>query len=180
MYQIQCPRGHVYNADRENDTNCPSCRQMDIDLTKTTAFYSHTAIVPSADMTKTIPVYHHLQAEVDPVVGWLVCISGADLGKDWRLVAGRNTIGRDSGMNVALSGDRSVSAVRHAIVSFEPRRRGFSLLPGDSRGLVYLNGEEVVSPVQLKMHDQIELGKSTLIFIPLVCEGFGWPDSVLE
>lgn len=40
---------------------------------------------------------------IDPVVGWLVCIEGAEKGKDYRLLGRINTIGR---------GEKSTSASR--------------------------------------------------------------------
>jgi hypothetical protein len=122
----------------------------------------------------TVGIYAHLGGAADPVVGWLACIDGPDKGRDWRLVSGRNAIGRGDGMPVRLAGDPSVSRDRHAVISFDPRRRSFSLAPGDGQGLVYCNGQEVVMPVTLAAHDRIEVGASTLLFVPLVGPRFSW------
>ena len=73
-----------------------------------------------------------------------------------------------------LAGDPAVSRDRHAVISFDPRRRSFSLAPGDGPGLVYRNGQEVVMPVTLAAHDRIEVGGSTLLFVPLVGPRFSW------
>jgi len=123
---------------------------------------------------RTVGVYAHLGAQVEPVVGWLACVDGPDKGRDWRLVSGRNPIGRGEGMAVRLGGDTGVSRSRHAVVSFDPRRGGFTLAPGDGAALVYCNGHEVAMPVQLAPFDRIELGRSTLVFVPLVGERFVW------
>jgi hypothetical protein len=123
---------------------------------------------------KTVGIYAHLGSAVDPVVGWLACVDGPDKGRDWRLVSGRNAIGRADGMPVRLASDTSVSRDRHAVVSFDPRRRSFSLAPGEGSGLVYCNGQEVVMPVTLVPLDRIELGASTLVFVPLVGANFSW------
>lgn len=115
----------------------------------------------------TVGVYAHLGVAQEPVVGWLVCIAGPERGRDWRLVSGRNTLGRGEGMAVRLAADMSVSRERHAVISFEPRRRAFSLAPGEGQALVYCNGEEVAVPRALAANDRIELGTSVLVFVPL-------------
>ena len=111
---------------------------------------------------------------VDPVVGWLVCIEGPDRGRDFTIRAERNFIGRSQDMDVALTEDRSVSRDRHAILSFDPRTNVFMLTPGEGRGLVYHNGTSVLTPVEVKAHDTIELGESTLRFVPLCGDDFSW------
>ena len=60
------------------------------------------------------------------------------------------------------------------MISFDPRRGSFSLAPGDGSALVYCNGQEVLVPVALAPFDRIELGASTLLFVPLVGERFSW------
>lgn len=183
MPQLQCSKGHLYIVDSGQSNQCPTCATMDNELTKTRAIYEATPTTsnfsdmghPPSASKKTVGIYDHLNAEIDPVVGWLACTRGPDKGKDWRLVAGRNSIGRGTEMQVALIGDAAVSREKQALVSYEPRRQVFTLLPGDSRGLVYLNGEEVTTAVTLNAHDCIELGKSALIFVPLVGSQFSWP-----
>lgn len=124
--------------------------------------------------SRTVGVYAHLGAAVEPVVGWLVCVAGPEVGRDWRLVGGRNAIGRGEGMAVRLATDMGVSRDRHAVVSFDPRRRAFTLAPGGGTALVYCNGHEVAVPVTLSPYDRIEVGASTLVFVPLVGEHFAW------
>jgi hypothetical protein len=113
-------------------------------------------------------------AVVDPVVGWLVCIAGADKGRDWRLHSERNFIGRSPSMDVSIAGDESISRDRHAILSFDPKRSEFWLQPGDATGLVYLHGEAIYLPHQLRERDTIEIGATTLVFLPFVSAGFQW------
>lgn len=187
MTQLQCAQGHLYSVAPGQSELCPVCATMSAELLKTRGIYEPQATRPAdpdhyaaGDTTRTVGVYDHLATEVDPVVGWLACVDGADRGRDWRLVAGRNPIGRGEGMPVRLSGDAAVSRERHAVVSFEPKRQAFTLLPGESRGLVYHNGVEVLTPVALKAHDRIELGKSTLIFIPLAGPDFSWSGNATE
>src|SRR5665647_2810493 len=77
------------------------------------------------------------KAGIDPVVGWLVCIKGPSRGRDYRIRSGRNGIGRSEAMDVQIAGDDTVSRENHAFLVYEPRKRIFSIRPGDGRGLVY-------------------------------------------
>ena len=104
---------------------------------------------------------------VEPAVGWLMCTHGPDRGRDFRLVAGANAIGRGDEMPVRLAGDSAVQRQQHAVVDFDAVRGVFVLRPGDNRGLVYLNGAELKAATPLNAQDRIELGTSTLVFVPL-------------
>lgn len=188
MIQHQCPRFHLYNAPEGDDGGCPVCASQQAELARTRGVWGDPP--PGEDLSqattaepargaavaggKTVGIYAHLGSAADPVVGWLACIEGPDKGLDWRLVSGRNAIGRGEGMPVRLAADPAVSRDRHAVVSFDPRRRSFSLAPGEGSGLVYCNGQEVVMPVTLAAHDRIEVGASTLLFVPLVGPRFSW------
>ena len=56
---------------------------------------------------------------MDPAVGFLVCISGPHRGADYKLMAGRNFIGRAASMDVALADDDTVSRESHALVTYD-------------------------------------------------------------
>jgi hypothetical protein len=107
-----------------------------------------------------------------PVVGWLVCVEGPDRGKDFRLHAEKNFIGRDNGMDICLARDEAVSRGRHAIVVFDPKKRNFWLYPGEAQGLVYLREELVNSPVQVGPYEVIEVGASKLVIVPFDTEKY--------
>ena len=194
MKQFQCPRFHLYNAPDGHTGGCPVCAAQDAELARTRGIWADEAAAAAAGITvdprtrtpdlpppspttpPTVGVYDRIGAVVEPVVGWLACVAGPDKGRDWRLVGGRNAIGRGEGMAVRLAGDAAVSRERHALVSFDPRSRRFMLAPGEGQALVYRNGQEVLVPVLLQPHDRIELGGSTLVFVPLVGAGFDWGD----
>jgi len=114
------------------------------------------------------------KAGIDPVVGWLVCIKGPSRGRDYRIRSGRNGVGRSEAMDVQIAGDNTVSRENHAFLVYEPRKRSFSIRPGDGRGLVYLNGDEVVQASELKGYDIIEIGETQLMFVALCGEKFNW------
>lgn len=118
------------------------------------------------------------ERRVDPTVGWVVCSEGADRGRDFRIKAEKNFIGRSTAMDICIAGDPRVSRENHAIVAFEPRNAEFRLYPGDARGLVYLNGRVVDVPVVLQPFDIIEVGDSKLVFVPFCGERFRWPEKL--
>jgi hypothetical protein len=118
--------------------------------------------------------YYHQKIGIDPVVGWLVCTEGGDRGRDYRLHSEKNFIGRSENMDVCIRGDETISRENHAIISFNPKNNTFKLQPGDGRGLVYLNEEDIDVPTQIKAYDVIEVGQTKLIFVPFCGENFKW------
>ncbi|HTB10878.1 MAG TPA: FHA domain-containing protein [Bryobacteraceae bacterium] len=113
-------------------------------------------------------------AKNDPVVGWLVCLAGPDRGRDFRLHAEKNFIGRSPLMDVCVAGDESVSRDRHALVIFDPKKQVFWGVPGDASGLVYLNGDIVHSPTPMQVDDVLEVGHTKLVLIPFCGAKYSW------
>lgn len=140
---------------------------------------SPVAVKKGAEEGRTVAV-DMKKVGIDPVVGWLVCIKGPSRGRDYRVRSGRNGIGRSEAMDVQITGDDTVSRENHAFLVFEPRKRVFSIRPGDGRGLVYLNGDEVIQAADLAAYDMIELGETQLMFVPLCGEKFNWDQNKEE
>jgi hypothetical protein len=113
---------------------------------------------------------------MDPIVGWLVCIEGDGRGRDYRVKTERNFIGRSPSMDICIEGDDAISREKHAILSFNPKNLRFSFAPGDGRGLIYHNGDEVNQPVELQPYDLLEMGASKFMFIPFCGEKFRWQE----
>lgn len=109
-----------------------------------------------------------------PCVGWLVPLGGAHIGASFTLKVGKNFIGRGMDMDVALTGEKSVSRERHAIVIYEPRESIFLVQPGESSSLTYHNNKVVLMPVQLEAYDTITVGDVGLLFLPLCGKRFQW------
>lgn len=182
----KCPNNHFYDADKYS--SCPHC-------TNAASNADQTVPLPRAgenDVTvpinppaapvkkavgdsdqKTVAMFQK-SFGTQPVVGWLVCVKGKHFGKSFSLKSGRNFVGRSSQMDVALTEEASVSRDKHAIIVFEPRHNLFLAQPGDSKELFYLNGEVVLSPVQLKKNDRLQLGDAVLMLIPCCDEMFNW------
>lgn len=178
----RCNNGHYYDAQKH--TSCPFCgvQSLELDIQKTMAKKSGgepeltRAVGGGAapqDAGKTVGIFRK-KLGIDPVVGWLVVVKGTEKGRDYRIVSEKNFIGRAENMDICIAGDESISRENHAIISYNPKNHTFRLFQGDSRGLVYLNDEEVITPEPLKQFDLIELGQTRLMFIPLCGENFKW------
>lgn len=127
----------------------------------------------SAEEGRTVGIFRK-KTGIDPVVGWLVCIEGPDRGRDYQIRSEKNFIGRSPSMSICIQNDESISRENHAAVSYNPKNSSFKLHPGDSRGLVYLNDDDVDIPVLLKHYDVIELGQTKLMFVPFCGGEFQW------
>lgn len=111
---------------------------------------------------------------MDPVVGWLVCDEGPDQGRDYRLRAGYNDIGRDTSCQVCIAGDDTISRAEHAKIFFDPKTSAFHVVPGGGRSGVYVNGEVVLQSARLQPYDRLEIGSTKLVFVPFCGERFRW------
>lgn len=165
---IRCENGHLFSQERHGSI-CPYCS------TAVNMARNKGEDVDGIPKDATAVCLEESEI-IYPVVGWLVCIEGASKGKDYRLIAEKNFIGRSPEMNIQILGDNHISYKNHAIVSYDGKKRAAFLLPGDAQGLVYLNGEAVCAPVQMEAFDKIELGKSKLLFMPLCGSNFEWGD----
>jgi hypothetical protein len=191
---VRCAEGHFY--DSEKHTSCPWCgpsgvakeaaapapaadrtRKLGGNLAVAANPAAYAAPAPvSSPRPEAAPVatkrLDMTEQGARPVVGWIVCTDGPDRGRDYRIHAEKNFIGRDASMDVSLSHDESVSRDRHAILVFDPKKKNYWLYPGESQGLVYLKEELVNSPVQVGPYEEIEVGASTLVLVPFDTEKY--------
>jgi hypothetical protein len=185
---IRCENGHFY--DPKKHATCPYCGAA-VSGTPTTPKRREPVEAPHGDVGPTRPVDLFPQPPdiakgdeitrrpvfdktlIDPVAGWFVCTHGPEKGKDYRIRSENNTIGRDDDMNISIKDDM-ISRQRHAYVTFDPQTNRFYLRPGEARGLVHRNGNVVFQAEELHAYDEILLGKTKLVFIPLCGEHFKW------
>ena len=113
------------------------------------------------------------ETRFEPVVGWLVCVDGVERGRDYRLLAGRNYIGRSVDMDVSIPDDKQLSRDRHCSVVYDPRSFRFVLLPGDS-SLTMVNGAAQNAPCDIDDGDIISCGSTKLCLIRFCKEGRDW------
>jgi hypothetical protein len=175
MNLVRCPNGHMYSA-RKHGKNCPYCNVSSGGGNKNevkSGRKMQTVSNTNEDSAKTMAFWDDNIGN-EPVVGWLVCIEGAQRGKDYKIRAEKNFIGRSEEMHIHITGDNAISRRNHAIISYNPMERNFFLIPGDGVGIVYHNNEAVYSPLELTAYDVLQMGKSKFIFIPLCGIHFDW------
>ena len=196
MNLTRCENGHFYDAERFD--SCPHCNQASVStvLQDEEGNKEYTMPLTPEDTSngldklkneitdvketedgsqKTIGYFGDVSTE--PVVGWLVAIAGNNFGQDFKLKTGRNFIGRSNSMDVALTGDSSISREKHAIILYEPKSNSFLVQPGDAKELFYLNDKVVLTATEINAYDTLSLGSTKLLFIPCCSDKFNW-DSV--
>lgn len=168
MGLLRCPEGHMFSSRRYGSI-CPYCHKA--------VRLSHDNAIDDAEgiYNDATPYIGDLEV-LDPVTGWLVCIDGPSKGRDYKVFTAKNFIGRADSMDIQILGDNSISKKNHAIVIYDPKTRKTVIMPGDSKGLVYVNDDIIYSHKNLDSNDIIELGKSRFIFISLCGENFEWKD----
>ena len=185
---IRCDNGHFY--DPKKHPTCPYCNAPGSD-TATQPKRNEPAVAARDDIGSTRPAagFSPLadtgkggdltirvgmgETRIDPVVGWLVCVHGPEKGKDYRIRSENNSIGRADEMYISIK-DNMVSRDNHAFITFDPQTNRFYLRPGEARGLVHRNGNVVFQAEELHPYDQILLGQTRLVFVPLCGEHFKW------
>jgi hypothetical protein len=193
-----CANNHYYDADA-NDS-CPYCKGSGaIGVTVAAAApQPYTAPAAADGDGKTVPVFgapaqsgggdgrtvpiFRKQAEergdadvaIDPVVAWLVCIEGADKGRDYRVRDGNNFVGRGDNMDICVRNDDTISRENHAIVTYDSRDKLYYFAPGSGRNIVRLNGKPVLTVSELHAYDRVEIGASIFVFVPLCGGAFSW------
>jgi hypothetical protein len=166
MALIRCVNGHLFN-ERRYGKECPLCHVIVKDENGKLSGDARTV----AEIEEEL-----LFSREEPVVGWLVCIFGARQGKDYRLHEGKNFIGRADDMDIQILGDDGIARRNHAVLVYDPKKRNTTLLPGESQGIVYLNGEAIYVPTIIEQYAQIEMGRSKFVFMPFCGEHFVWGD----
>lgn len=168
MSLTRCQNGHMFSA-RRYGTVCPFCNIE-------TAAKEKVEMEPQeAELEEDL--YYE---EIEPVCGWLVCVEGAQRGLDYKVRMGKNFIGRGDDMDIQILRDNAISRRNHAIIVYDPKKRNTVLLPGESSGIAYLNGEAVYTPQELAQYDIVELGNSKFLFMPFCGESFEWQEKAEE
>ncbi len=108
------------------------------------------------------------------VRGWVVCLEGEKRGVDFQLYGGKNSIGRGSENDIQLDFDSTISKGVNAIIQYDDKNNRFWLNPGNSKNNMYINNELLLTAVELKDYDVMEIGETKLIFRSLCNEQFNW------
>lgn len=114
---------------------------------------------------------------IDPVVGWLVCVEGPCRGKDFRIHAGYNYIGRESG-DIRLEGDNQISRQHHAMIAYDSADHSYYFGPSGGRNLVRVNGKTILNAVDIHNYDVLTIGGGKYLFVALCGSHFGWNEGL--
>lgn len=185
----RCDYGHYYDPTKFDA--CPHCQARDRQETTVAlydedstpppapAFVPPLAPAPAAMPAEDLPTmakYGQDVQNVNPPVGYLICIQGPARGQDFRLHAQRNSIGRGNGMDVCIKGDLGISRENNAYLSYDPKNRQFHLIPGEGKSIVYVEDNELMAPCRLRGGEHIEIGDTVLLFVPVCGDDFDWND----
>ncbi|MBQ8041113.1 MAG: FHA domain-containing protein [Lachnospiraceae bacterium] len=179
----QC--GKFYNQEKE--ATCPHCSGASAAVDKTlpvmtNAVTGNDKTIATVGVTRAATDDERTQAVfrintgIDPVVGWLICLTGSEKGRDYKVHSDNNYIGRSEKMDICIRGDETISRENHATITYDSRDRIFYFTPGEGRNIIRLNGKAVLTTSEIKANDKIELGKTELLFVPLCGENFDWMD----
>ncbi|MBO5303947.1 MAG: FHA domain-containing protein [Lachnospiraceae bacterium] len=127
----------------------------------------------SEDGDKTISFGFFGVTAMQPVTGWLVCLTGDERGKDFRLHSGKNFIGRSTSMDVMLVDDKTIARDKHGSVVYDPKGNTF-YVSAEGGNTVYLNQEIIHAPEKLAEGDEITIGETVLRFVPFCKEDMKW------
>ncbi len=166
MDMKQCAAGHFYDA--EKNATCPYCAPAVSASVGTT--------VPVGGEPEAAPVIGQtvaLSRGFNPVVGWLVCVSGPDRGKDYVIRDQNNYIGRDVTMDIRIAEDPTVSR-ESATLTYDRRTKAFLCTPEKGHAVVRVNDEILHDTLGMKANDRIEIGHTVLMLVPLCNDGFDW------
>ncbi len=199
MEMKKCPNGHYYDASIHAE--CPYCSgannsgaTLPLDSFSGGAGGSETMPFTSAqvggDSDRTMALHAAMnnsdsddgrtvalikeEKGIDPVVGWLVCTEGKERGRDYRVHADNNFIGRSDRMDICIRGDETISRENHAILSYDTVENKFFFSPGDGRAIVRVNGKAIFQTVELVPYDELIIGKTAVRFIPFCSKDFVW------
>jgi len=156
----ECANRHMYNKDKHGDT-CPVCGWV----SRRSKEEGKTSEELEAMLKLALGKY---------VCGWLVCTEGINKGRSYAVHPGKTFIGSGDDMDIQILGDDKVDRYRHAVIAYDEKSRKYSMLPGESSGIVYLRGKAVYNPETISEHDEVEIGDSTFVFIPLCDDKFSW------
>lgn len=185
MAIVRCDQGHYY--DNERFSQCPHCgifTQQGEGNALSKLFKGKQKeskpnqqikrLTPRADQDddKTVNLYGGKVSE-KLLVGWLVCIDGPEVGRDYPLHQGFNRLGRDPKLEIVIGKDEGISRDPVCSIVYDDRQNQFFLSQQEG-GQTYLNETLLAGSPKLQLGDILQLGQSKFEFIPFCREGRDW------
>ena len=166
MAIIQCKNGHRYDSAKFKE--CPFCKAE-------SAAVNEESKDDFGHLGASIGL---MESTIDrrPVVGWIVCVDGPEKGRDYRIRAGKNKVGRSWKMDISIAKDRELMPSDHAVISFSSESCSFQLEPGVPEAESFKNGKPLTQAVFIEENDRIKFGESEFVFVPYCKQGRLWED----
>jgi hypothetical protein len=189
MAIVQCENKHYY--DNVKYSECPHCKRAkangqdpsEFKENKTVAKFVHkksddgemlTQDLRKSDTVddaqKTVGKYF-LDKNMNPIAGWLVCVSGENRGRSFEIHTGKNFVGRSMKMDIHTN-DEQISRENHFSIVYDPTEIKFYIIQGN--GITYFNDEMLADAKDLTEDDTIEAGGSKYTFVPFCKKGREW------
>jgi hypothetical protein len=154
---------------REVDASWEVCPYCGSSLAAPKAAAAPAAPVPNAPPApggpiiagnKTVAIdIESLKGPKRELVGWLVVMSGNQKGLDFRIFAGKNSLGAAADNDIVITDDYLSS--RHAVIRFEDGK--YDVIDNESTNGTFVNDKKV-SKEELIDNDTLRLGRTELRF----------------
>lgn len=156
----------------------PTEPATDRSFSKTEPFDEHSYVkgtpVDHFGPTMVVSLSEGMPAGFNPVVGWLICIDGPDMGMDYRIHNGYNYIGRSQSSDICIANDFHISHEKAAVIGYDDQEHMFVFGPAGGHNTVRVNNKMVINAEPLAPYDRLTIGSTKLMFVPLCGERFNW------
>lgn len=180
MALVRCTRGHYY--DNKKYIQCPQCGLQinSSDDECMTVKLNQSVNKQPEHIADNIKTMRFVSDESDVkqvgskgfVTGWLVCISGPEKGRDYRVYYGNNFVGRSFEMDICIREDNKISRERHCSIVYDEKHNTFYLAPGN--GITYYEEQLLEKAIPLYENRLITMGESKFYFIPFCTDIRKW------
>lgn len=126
---------------------------------------------------KTVSFYDDNEMKDEPVVGWIVILSGADKGRSFTLHMGVNVIGSLSDSDVTIKNDMNMLG-KHAVVAYEPYAREFVLSKAEQNAVLITNGQEITDNSILQDRQTFFAAGTEMMLVSFCNKDFDWNNSL--
>lgn len=184
MHITRCSNNHYYDLDKYD--RCPFCTSVhSLASEEQTIAYDVKAYYQKSkdeqltlsysegvsDDGKTIGT-SLLHQKVNPVSGWIVCLSGAIRGKFYPIYSGKNFIGSSRKMDVSIVNGEGIESEKHCCIVYDPKGIHFFIVA--TNGNVQVNGESITGSAPIDDDDLIRIGQTDFRFVQYCNEERNW------
>lgn len=161
MQLIKCENGHIYNAEKFR--SCPHCSKIEPAGRQSSDTFGRNQADIETAMADKLDADEVRFFASKKTVGLLVVTEGEMCGAGFLIKEGKNSVGRSSNMDVALTAEPTISRKQHAVIEY--RDGEYILSRTDEEKVILVNGMPIGGEIKLSDRDNIRLGDCGLTFI---------------